>query len=662
MHIMHIALGGCLKAPPVQYGMSEDTGGHIAYVIGAALEQARLGGVSRVDIVTRAFADFGPAYLRAEEPLSPRAFIRRLRTDRTEYLTKGALWDELPALTEALVAELAHGPRPDILHAHFADAAEIAFAAGAAYGIPVVYTPHSLALDKEGAALSEPRRVAAERKAIASARAIIVSSRDEAERQVLAYDPAAIGRVHRILPGVPATSTDARPARSLLAGLDRPDLPMILAIARPVAKKNLIGLVHAFARTPELNEHANLVILAGQHDRAGPEARAVIDALRDAGAGCAGRFAMPPAHDTRQVAAIYRLAARTRGVFVNPALFEPFGLTLLEAAQAGLPVVATRHGGPSAILGDLDHGLLVDPADPGDIARACRTLLEDSARWAQASRNAKAGIGRFAWSAYAEESMAVYRSLAPAPRWIAPRPSRLLVCDIDNTLTGCHDGARRFADWVSTAPCPFVVATGRSLPEARAVLRQWNLPEPEAFITSVGTEIFLREGGGLHLWLDYCHRIDEGWDRDAVAAVLEGIAPEWQPSVDQKAHKLSLFGDAQCAERIRCAMELAGLRARVIHSHGRLIDVLPTGAGKARAVAALAGRYGLSLADCIAAGDSGNDFDMLTECGAAIVVGNASDELAALPPRDGLMRVRARSASGVIEGLGQLGLLQANVA
>lgn len=654
MHIMHIALGGCLRAPPIDYGISEDTGGHIAYVLGAAIAQARHPGIRRVDVVTRAFEGRGDAYQRLEEALAPRAFIRRLRTVNRDYLAKDALWAEVSALADALIAALENGPRPDVLHAHFSDAAEIAFSAGAAFGIPVVYTPHSLALDKSGSA--EGRRIAAERRAIGLAGAIVVSSRDEAERQVIAYDADAITRVHRIAPGVPletAAPTDLGP---LLSGLKDADRPMVLAVARPVAKKNLIALTRAFVASARLRDRANLVILAGQHERIEPGPRAVLDELREAGAGCLGRFVLPPAHDTAQVAALYRRAAATRGVFVNPALFEPFGLTLLEAAQAGLPVVATRHGGPSAILDDLKNGILVDPLDTDAIAAACLSLLDDPARWDAASANGKAGIGNYSWHRYAAETIAVYRDVCAAPKSPMLQSPHILVCDIDNTLTGCRTAARAFGDWTLTAPHPFVVATGRSLPEARAVLRQWDVPEPAAFITSVGTEVFLREGGTLKLWSEFSERIGATWSRAQVKAVLDASGIAWQPAVDQKAHKLSLFGSIDAARLIRRRLQAAGLAALVIHSHGRLIDVLPPAAGKANAVAALAARHGLGMEHCIAAGDSGNDIDMLRLCGRAIVVGNASAELAGLPARDGLLRTQAHFAGGVMEGLGRMGL------
>lgn len=151
MHILHLALGGCLRAAPVRYGVTEDTGGHIAYVLGAALAQAALPQVRAVDIVTRAFDAIDPLHALPVEPLAPRARILRLSTGTRAYLAKEALEAELPALTAAFCALLAQmDSRPDVIHAHFADAARLAQAAQARFGIPWIYTPHSLALQKGG--------------------------------------------------------------------------------------------------------------------------------------------------------------------------------------------------------------------------------------------------------------------------------------------------------------------------------------------------------------------------------------------------------------------------------------------------------------------------------------------------------------------------------
>jgi len=667
LFVLHLALGGCLKAPPVRFGITADTGGHIAYVLDAAAAQAEDPAVSSVSVVTRLFEDaaLGPAHALPTERLGPKVTIDRVATACRAYLEKDALAADRPAFTAAFLGHLAALPRrPDVIHAHFADAAAVAADARARFGIPFVYTPHALGLDKraqEGGGPALDSRIAAERRAIAEADAILVSTRDEAERQVAAYGVAAAGRVHRLPPGVPrhrardALAADAPGSASGSAPDGAPDgaaRPIVLAIARPVRKKNLAALLRAYAATPALRARADLVILAGQHggDRLSAEERAVVGELRaliDAH-GLHGRVALPARHDDADVAALYRRAARG-GVFVNPALHEPFGLTLLEAAAAGVPVVATRHGGPAEIVETIGHGLLVDPRDEAALGAACLRVVTEPALHRRLSDAARRNVRAYDWSRYAARSVALYAALR--------RPPRLLACDIDGTLTGCAAGAQAFARWHAARTIPFAVATGRSFEAARAVLRAWHLPPPDAFITDVGTRLLRPQPDGS--WREcpaYAARLDAGWDRAAVAAALAPLSLAPQPPETAGPHKMSFFGTAAEAGAIRATLAAAGLAARVVFSHGRLIDVLAPHGGKAAAIAALAESRGLTLADCAAAGDSGNDLDMLEACGHAIVVGNASDELDGLAPRPGLRRVARHHAAGVMEGLAALGL------
>ena len=675
MYIMHVALGGCLKAPPLRFGVTEDTGGHIAYVLGAAAAQARRPGTTRIDIVTRAFDDpaLGAAHARAVEPVDDVTRIRRLRGGGDAYLTKDALEAALPELTEAFLAMLQRGTRPDVIHAHFADAAEMALTARDRWGIPVIYTPHSLGVDKRGcgsASGADPaleRRIARERDVIARADAIVTSSRDEAERQVEGYGVEAAGRVHRVSPGVwMAEAEGTASAEALLAPFLRdPDKPLVLAIARPVAKKNLSALVEAFAVTPGLRDAANLAVVAGLRD--GPESgeaeqRRTIRALLDAvdRHDLWGAVALPKRHEASDVPQLYRLAARTGGAFVNPALHEPFGLTLLEAAEHGLPVVATSRGGPRDIVADLRHGICVDPTDPAALGRAIMGVVGDPARRAEMVKGARENLYLYSWPDYAARCEAIYGRLA-RPRPVAPAvvrrgAARLLVSDIDGTLTGSTGGAARIAEWLSGGTMPWAVATGRSLPEARRILARWNLPEPDAFVTAVGSEIHMPDAGGrATLDATYAERVSRGWDRDAVLGTLRAAGATFQEEVEQRRWKLGLIGDQVEAVRLLRALRNARLAATVIHSHGRLIDVLAPRADKAHAMARLAETWGLDLADCVACGDSGNDTAMLQVAGAAIVVGNASAELS-LPDRPGLIRASAHHADGVLEGLARLGL------
>ena len=75
-----------------------------------------------------------------------------------------------------------------------------------------------------------------------------------------------------------------------------------------------------------------------------------------------GKIAIPKKHDfEHEVPGLYRIAAEKKGIFVNSALTEPFGLTLIEAAASGLPIVATEDGGPQDIIANCKNGELVDP-------------------------------------------------------------------------------------------------------------------------------------------------------------------------------------------------------------------------------------------------------------------------------------------------------------
>ena len=682
MHIVHVALGGLLKAPPVAYGLTEDTGGHIAYVLAAAAAQAARPG-TRVEVITRRIeTPHGAAYAAPREAVAPGLDIVRLDDGDPRYLSKDALSARIPDIAAALRAHLAAGPRPDVIHAHFADAAEAARPAARAMGIPLIYTAHSLGIDKREAGGTGPAlaaRIAREDAAIAGAAAIVASSRDEAERQLMLYPSADPARIHRVMPGIaPAAPADPARAAALTAPfLREPGRPMVLAVARPVEKKNLPALVEIFARTPGLADRANLVILAGlrggieappAEDEAARVHRAIIAAIDRHDLW--GRVAIPKRHAPGDVAALYAAAAAGRGVFANPALTEPFGLTLLEAAAAGLPVVATSSGGPRDIVGLIGHGAVADPQDPAAFGAALSRLLTDRAAWDGAAAAAAANAPLWTWDRYARQIERIAADLAPprsrpragpraAPRRAAraaARPRHLLVSDIDHTLTGDAAAVARLRAWRAGAPHWRVAfATGRSLSEARFVAARWDLPRPDAVAASVGTEIYLPGPFGWRLDEGFAARISEGWDRPALLRLLAAV-PQLAPQdpVEFRAFKLSYLGTAAAAGAARAAIRAAGLAARVVHSHGTLIDVLPARAGKAAAMRRLAERLGVPPRAVLAAGDSGNDLDMLRAAPSAVVVANASAELAALPPRPGLHRAAAAHAAGVLEGIARL--------
>ncbi|XAR55680.1 Sucrose-phosphate synthase [Bertholletia excelsa] len=181
-----------------------------------------------------------------------------------------------------------------------------------------------------------------------------------------------------------------------------PHKPMILALSRPDPKKNVTTLLKAFAESRSLRELANLTLILGNRDD--------IEGMSNSSSAVLttvlklidkhdlyGQVAYPKHHKQSEVPEIYRLAAKTKGVFINPALVEPFGLTLIEAAAYGLPVVATKNGGPVDILKALNNGLLIDPHDQKSIADALLKLLADKNLWHDCRKNGLKNIHRFAW-------------------------------------------------------------------------------------------------------------------------------------------------------------------------------------------------------------------------------------------------------------------------
>ncbi len=666
---MAIALGGCLRAPPVLYGITEDTGGHIAYVLGAMQALSLHPDVSSCEIVTRLIDDpaLGSDYAASHERISDALSITRIDSGDRRYLSKTALARDLDGFIKAFLDNLrGRAVLPAVIHAHFADAAAVAMAAREEFGIPFVYTAHSLAMDKDGTGADHRARIAAEDRALASADAVIASSRDECERQIATYPSARPGSVHRIVPGVShglPQAADMAAARDLLAPFLRdPHKPLVLAIARPVQKKNLVALVEAFGQHDRLREKANLAIIAGlRHSLRSGEAeqQAVLGDIVEAidRYDLHGSVAWPRRHTQAQTAGLYALARQSGGIFVNPALVEPYGLTLVEAAAHGLPVVATRHGGPNDIVAELQHGLLVDPRSVAAIGDAACLLLDDAALWEQCSRNALAGSQLMSWERYAHDFMAVIAGLKERARddtLSVPCVGTLVLSDIDNTLTGCRDGSEALQQWLGRRnDIRFAIATGRSLHEAMRVLRSWNYAVPDILVTSVGSEIWWRREGQYEQDLDFAASISPDWQPEAVERVLAdmpGISP--QPNIEQRRFKRSYFAaSSQTAHVVRRALASAGVPAKVVFSHGNLLDILPRRAGKSSAMVHVAERLGIPLSHVIAVGDSGNDLDMLTDCPNAVVVANHSDELALLAGLPNVYVSNGRYAAGALDGI-----------
>jgi sucrose synthase len=200
--------------------------------------------------------------------------------------------------------------------------------------------------------------------------------------------------------------------------LKNPDLPIIFSMARLDKIKNLTSLVKWYGENEELKELANLVIVAGKIDvneSTDSEEKEQIELMHSYidiyNLYEHFRWLQGDA-DRKRVPEFYRTIADTRGVFVQPASFEGFGLTVIEAMRSGLPTFATQYGGPLEIIEDEKSGFHIDPADEKDAAKKLvdffKRCKENKNYWDKIS---KAGIKRvdttFNWELYAKNLLSL---------------------------------------------------------------------------------------------------------------------------------------------------------------------------------------------------------------------------------------------------------------
>ncbi|MCG6963378.1 MAG: sucrose synthase [Acidobacteria bacterium] len=210
---------------------------------------------------------------------------------------------------------------------------------------------------------------------------------------------------------------DADGTRGNLAAGDR---PIILSIARMDRIKNLTGLVEWFGENERLRTLANLVIVGGNvnpDESSDEEEHAEIVRMHelidhyqlDGEVRWVGRLL-----ERSLAGELYRWVADHRGVFVQPALFEAFGLTVIEAMASGLPTFATRYGGPAEIIEDGASGFHIDPnrgeAAADRIASFLESCAEDERHWLDISRAAVDRVeARYTWKLYASKLMTLSR-------------------------------------------------------------------------------------------------------------------------------------------------------------------------------------------------------------------------------------------------------------
>ncbi|KAK1293356.1 Sucrose synthase 4 [Acorus calamus] len=192
--------------------------------------------------------------------------------------------------------------------------------------------------------------------------------------------------------------------------------PIIFSMARLDRVKNITGLVELYGKSTQLRELANLVVIAGYNDvkkSSDREEIAEIEKMHDLikKYNLDGQFRWISAQMNRaRNGELYRYIADTGGVFVQPAFYEAFGLTVVEAMTCGLPTFATCHGGPAEIIEQGVSGFHIDPYHPDKAAALIVDFFEkckkDNSYWNLISDGGLLRIHeRYTWKIYSERLM-----------------------------------------------------------------------------------------------------------------------------------------------------------------------------------------------------------------------------------------------------------------
>jgi sucrose-phosphate synthase len=398
-----------------------DFGGQLVYVKEVSLALAKLG--IDVDIITRQIHDDNwPEFSHPIEryPESDNVRIIRIPFGGNDFLRKEKLWPYIKDYVDGII-DFYNSERsfPDFVTTHYGDGGLSGVLLKNKKDISFTFTGHSLGaqkmdkLDVNKVNFTEyntkfnfHRRIIAERLAMNHADGIVVSTSQEKNEQYThslyqdAVNTENDDKFKVISPGVNTDIFNGEYSNEMKQKLenyierdikeDRTELPLIISSSRLDQKKNHISLVKAFAENKELHDKANLAIaLRGienpfeDYSNADKDDKNILDQIMKIldNNNCTDKVTMFSLESQKQLAETYSYFASKKSVFALTSYYEPFGLAPVEAMASGLPAVVTENGGPVEIMNYGEYGVLVNPAEPEDIANGLLEILLDNNNW-----------------------------------------------------------------------------------------------------------------------------------------------------------------------------------------------------------------------------------------------------------------------------------------
>jgi sucrose-phosphate synthase len=704
---------GLIRSSNPEIGKDKDTGGQVKYVLELLNALSENKNIRKVDLFTRRFSDkrVATSYAETIEKINDKARIVRINCGGSAYRRKENLWEHLDEFIDKTIRFIEQeDDYPDVVHGHYADGNYIAQHLSKIYGIPFFATGHSLGRNKKkillGQGYSEEKlnttfkidhRINVEESVLKNADYVIASTHHEIETQYKMYDAAGDARFvvmppgfnnaafypyYRLdMPSFKISLEQEQAVNRVNAEIERflfnPAKPLIVSIGRADKRKNFESIIQAFGEDKELQAMANLAIFAGVRKDISKMAEEEQEILTNLlllmdKYDLYGKMAIPKKNDPQQeVPEIYRIAARKKGVFVNATPGENFGLTVLEAAACGLPVIASSKGGPKEIIHHCQNGHVINVEHPGAISFAIKKVIADQQLWQRYSENGILCTDKtYSWQNHSQQYVSLVEKAVEEKNQEEGLDGDIaygkklsfvkyfLISDIDGTLV---DGAKttglaELKQWIDNNDddLGFGLASGRNLELVKKAIEEYDLPQPDILICSAGSEIFYMP--------DY--EPDKGWEshisylwkREEIKKLLVDVPKiTLQERAAQREFKLSYYVDKDFTdEDINAIYKLLSdnkLRAKLLLTENRFLDILPFRASKGNAIRFLSNKWKTPVEKFITAGNSGNDIDMLKGRVKGIVVANHSPEMISLRNSKNIYFAEKDLAEGVLEGV-----------
>lgn len=705
LYIQLYNIHGLFRSHDLELGRDADTGGQTKYVLEFATALSKSPKVEKVEVITRLINDkkVSSDYSIPIEKVNDKFNIIRIQCGGTKYIRKELLWEHLEEFVDKSIKYLKSQNRlPDIIHSHYPDAGFVCDELSKFFNIPFIHTGHSLGKLKlqrllDGGMTQDEieskykisHRINIEELILSDADLIIASSIQEKEEQYKMYQNYDESKIILIRPGIELEKFFPYNERrewddetlqirmnirdELLRFFIEINKPLILAICRPDKRKNIPGLIKAYGENKLLKTKANLAIFAGIRK----DIQTMLDNEKEVLTEMLllmdkydlyGKMAVPKKHDVEyEVPELYRIAAESHGVFINPSFTENFGLTIIEAAASGLPVVSTNHGGPTSIINNLKNGLLVEVTDETNIANAILKILDEPELWEQFSKNGIENVAKYySWEVHTEaylnaveEVVGKRKSKKDSLSNVGKKllnVNKLIVVDIDDTLLGDKKSLLQLKEIIikNSEQVAFGIATGRYFDSALKVLKENDFLIPDVLITSVGTEIYYQTENKIFKSSGWQSRISYRWNREKIIDLLKEFNfLIYQEEEVQNEFKISYYVDAddEHINRVKEKLKSNKIKCNFIYSHSKYLDILPYRASKGRAVNYLSNRWNIPQKSILTCGNSGNDEDLLQGRFLGVVVGNYSIELEKLKKRKSVYFAKEPFAAGIIEGI-----------